>query len=71
MELSSNVSTTAPVVIDEGKGVGPIDNDGDAGQIQPHDGDAGIAPMIDVSDAAVPVDDDILLEDDGKRDLRQ
>ena len=62
--------TTAPVIIDKGKGVGPIDDDGDAGQIPPHDGDAGIPPVIDIGDAEVPVDDDAPLEDDGKRDLK-
>ena len=66
----NRTATTAPGIVDEGKGVGPIDGDGDAGQIQPHDDDAGLEPVIDVGDAEAPVEDIIPLEDDGKRNLK-
>ena len=66
----NETTTTAPGVIDEGKAVGPIDDDGGTGQLQRRDDDTGIAPVIDVGDAEVPVGDDIPLENNGKRDLK-
>ena len=54
-----------PGVIDDGRGVGPIDGDGDASRRQHHDDDKGIEPVVDVGDAEALADDDGPLVDDG------
>ena len=67
---NNNTITTALVIIDESMGVGPFDDDGDAEHIPHDEDDAGQAPVIDVGDAEVPVDDEAPLENDGRRDLK-